>query len=163
MAGGKVLIAYITRSGNTRVIAETLHRQLGADLFEIKAAAPYPADYEQHVARAQRERDRGIEPLLAGTVAGMAGYGDLFLGFPIWGETTPSPIRSFLKAYDLRGRTIRPFITHGGYGVENSMAVLASHAPGARIEPPFVLEADQERRMLNQVKDWLGHIDGAAA
>jgi hypothetical protein len=37
--------------------------------------------------------------------------------------------------------------------------VLASHAAGARIEPPFVMEADQERRTMTQVKDWLGSIE----
>ena len=34
--GRKILVAYLTRSGNTRVIAETLHLTLNADLFEIR-------------------------------------------------------------------------------------------------------------------------------
>jgi hypothetical protein len=55
---------------------------------------------------------------------------------------------------------VRPFITHGGYGVGRSLSVLSSHAPGARIEPAFVMEADQERRTLNQVNNWLGQIKG---
>ncbi|MDO6416295.1 flavodoxin [Sphingomonas sp. BIUV-7] len=160
MTGSKTLVAYLTRSGNTRVIAETLHRQLGGDLFEIRPASPYPADYEAHVAQATRERDSGFEPRLAAKAEAIAGYDEIFLGFPIWGETAPPPIRSFLKAHDLRGKTLRPFITHGGYGVGSAPAVLTSHAPGARIEPPFVMEADQERRTLNQIKSWLGQIQG---
>lgn len=80
----------------------------------------------------------------------------MFLGFPIWGETVPAPVRTFLKAGDFRGKTIRPFITHGGFGTGDSMAVLTGHAPSARIEAPFVLEADQERRTINQVNGWLG-------
>jgi hypothetical protein len=39
------------------------------------------------------------------------------------------------------------------------MSVLASYAPEARIEPPFVMEADQERRTLDKVKGWLGEIE----
>jgi flavodoxin len=155
---GKTLVAYLTRSGNTRVIAGTLQRTLEADLFEIRPARPYPEDYEQHVAQATSERDRGFEPPLAGKVDNIDAYGTIFLGFPISGETAPPPIRSFLKAHDLRGKVLRPFITHGGYGVGSSPAVLASHAIGAAIEEPFVLEADQERRTLNQVRDWLGQI-----
>jgi FMN-dependent NADH-azoreductase len=88
----------------------------------------------------------------------VAAYATVFLGFPIWGETTPPVIRSFLRAHELSGRTLRPFITHGGYGLGNSLTVLADHAPGARIEPPFSMEADQERRTLNQVTGWLGEI-----
>jgi flavodoxin len=160
MKGSKTLVAYLTRSGNTRVIAGTLQRALGADLFEIRPARPYPEDYEQHVAQATRERDSGFEPALAARVENIGAYEQIYLGFPIWGETTPPPIRSFLKAHDLRGKTLRPFITHGGYGLGSSPAVLASHAPRARIEKPFVMEADQERRTLDRVRGWLGQING---
>lgn len=158
--GSKILTVYFTRSGNTRVVAGTISRKLGADLIEIRPAQPYPEDYEATVERARVERDRGDEPPLAGLVSDIASYETVFLGFPIWGGTTPPVIRSFLRAHDLWGRTIRPFITHGGYGLGNSLSVLASHAPGARIEPPFVMEADQERRTLNQVKSWLGQMTG---
>ena len=50
----------------------------------------------------------------------MTAYKNVFLGFPIWGETTPPVIRSFLRTHDLSGRTLRPFITHGGYGGRQS-------------------------------------------
>ena len=53
-AGSKSLVAYFSRSGNTRVIAGTIHRALGADLFEIRPAQPYPEDYEQTVEQARR-------------------------------------------------------------------------------------------------------------
>jgi flavodoxin len=158
MKNSKTLVAYLTRSGNTRVIAGTLQRALGADLFEIRPARAYPEDYEEHVAQATRERDSGFEPELARKVTDFALYDEIFLGFPVWGETAPPPIRSFLKSHDLLKKTIRPFITHGGYGVGSSLAVLNSHAPGAQIEKPFVMEADQERRTLDQVRSWLGRL-----
>lgn len=82
----KILVAYLTRSGNTPVIAGTLQRALGADLFEIRPVRPYPEDYEQHVAQATRERDSGFEPPLAGKVDNIAAYYTVFLGFSIWGR-----------------------------------------------------------------------------
>jgi flavodoxin len=154
-ASSKTLVAYFTRSGNTRVIAGTVRRALGADLFEIRPLRPYPEDYEQTVEQARQERDRGYEPPLAAKVGDIAAYDTIFLGFPIWGETAPPVIRSFLRAHDLAGRTLRPFITHGGYGPGNSLSVLESHALGTRIEPAFVMEADQERRTLDEVTGWL--------
>jgi hypothetical protein len=39
--GSRRLVAYLSRSGNTRVIAGQLARQYGADLFEIRTAIPY--------------------------------------------------------------------------------------------------------------------------
>jgi flavodoxin len=151
----KLLVAYFTRSGNTKVIAGTVQRALVADLFEIRPAKAYPEDYEQTVEQARQERDRGYEPPLAATVKDIGSYDTVFLAFPIWGETAPPIIRSFLKAHDLSGKTLRPLITHGGFGPGNSASVLKSHAPAARIEQPFIMEADQERRTLNTVTGWL--------
>src|SRR3954464_6042720 len=68
-AGSKILVAYFSRSGNTRVIAGTIHRALGTDLFEIRPAQPYPEDYEETVERARVERDRGDELHLAERVS----------------------------------------------------------------------------------------------
>jgi len=157
-AESKILVAYFSRSGNTRVIAGTIQRALAAELFEIRPDRPYPQDYDQTVEQARQERDRGHEPPLEARVPDMAAYESVFLGFPIWGETTPPVIRSFLRKHDLSGKTLRPFITHGGYGLGDSLAVLADHAPGTKIEPPFSIEADQERRTLNQVTGWLNEI-----
>ncbi|WP_420186396.1 flavodoxin [Sphingomonas elodea] len=72
MPGSKTLVAYLTRSGNMRVIAGTLQRALGADLFEIRPAQPYPEDYARHVTQAQRERDSCYAPPLAERVANFA-------------------------------------------------------------------------------------------
>ena len=112
----KVLVAYFTRTGNTRVIARQIQRALRADLFEIEPAEPYPEDYEETVAQAVRERDSGYRPPLKASVPNIGLYEVVFLGFPIWGETAPPVIRSFLSQHDLSGKTLVPFITHGGYG-----------------------------------------------
>jgi flavodoxin len=156
--GSRTLVAYFTRSGNTRVIAGQLHRELKADLFEIQPAAPYPEDYEQTVEQARRERDASVRPPLKATIPNLSTYDTVFLCFPIWGETAPPVIRSFLAAHDLSGKTVRPVITHGGYGLGDSLAVLQRHAPNANLTPAFSMEADQERRTMTQVRDWLGQI-----
>jgi flavodoxin len=157
------LVAYFSRSGNTRVIAGTIHRGLPSDIFEIKALKAYPDDYEQTVERARVERDRGIEPELEERVPDIRSYDTIYLGFPIWGETAPPIIRSFLKVHDVRDKTIRPFITHGGYGLGNSLAVLATHVPASKLEPAFSMEADQERRTINEVSRWLKANDQQSA
>lgn len=153
---GKTLVAYFSRTGNTRVIAGQIHRARGATLFEIKPAAAYPEDYEETVAQARRERDSGFEPALQARVVDMASYATVYLGFPIWGETAPPVIRSFLSNHDLAGKTLIPFLTHGGYGLGSSLAVLAAHAPQAQLlDTGLSMEADQERRTLNRVTEWL--------
>ncbi|KSB88917.1 flavodoxin [Caulobacter vibrioides] len=159
----RTLVAYFSRSGNTRVIAGQLHRELPADLFEIAPARPYPEDYEQTVAQAGREREAGFRPQLAARVPNLSAYDTVWLGFPIWGQSAPPVIRAFLAAHDLSGKTVRPFVTHGGYGLGDSLSVLRADAPGARFEPAVSMEADQERRTMNQVREWLAKARPRAA
>lgn len=152
------LVVYLSRSGNTRVIAGIIQRALKADLFEIHPARPYPDDYFDTVEQVKHEQERQDEPPLAAKAASLAAYRTVYLGFPIWDETLPPVIRTFLSQHDLSGKTVIPFITHGGYGPGNSQAELAKRAPRAQLQPAFVLEADQERRTTTQVQDWLKHI-----
>ena len=154
---GPVLVAYFSSSGNTRVIAGLLQRALGADLFEVVPATPYPEDYLATVEQARQERDRGFEPALKHRMPDIARYATVLLGLPIWGETAPSIVRSFLSAHDLGGKTLVPFITHGGYGLGSSERVIAQHAPKAMLRPAFSMQADQERHTMNLVDAWLGN------
>ena len=154
-ARSRMLVAYFSRSGNTRVVAGLIHRALGTDLFEIRPGRPYPEDYLETVEQARRERDSGYAPALDGRVSTIADYGTIFLGFPIWGETTPPVIRAFLSAHDLSGKILIPFVTHGGYGLGNSPSVLASHAPKAHLRTGFSMQADQERQTMQRVNHWL--------
>lgn len=43
-SGGCTWVAYLSRSGNTWVIAGFLQRRFRAELFEVRTAEPYPED-----------------------------------------------------------------------------------------------------------------------
>ncbi|HKT29364.1 flavodoxin [Dyella sp.] len=153
--GSRTLVAYFSRSGNTRVVAGLIHRALGTDLFEIRPARPYPQDYLETVEQARQERDTGYEPALEAKIPNIAAYDTVYLGFPIWGETTPPIVRAFLSGHDLSGKNLVPFVTHGGYGLGNSPSILASHAPRAHLRAGFSMQADQERQTMERVTGWL--------
>jgi flavodoxin len=152
-------VVYFSRTGNTRTVARHVRRILSADLFEIEPAQPYPEDYDATVAQAKSETDRGYEPPLKALVPDIGSYDVVYLGFPVWGTTVPPVIRSFLSKHDLSGKTLVPFITHGGYGRGSSMQVLTRHAPRARIVESFAMQAPQERQTVAQVARWLNRAD----
>jgi len=154
-SGARSLVAYFSRSGNTRVIAGVIHRGLDSDLLEIQPATPYPEDYFETVEQARKERDGATLPALRTPPTDLASYDTLFPGFPIWGETVPPVVRSFLSTLDLSGKTVIPFLTHGGYGPGDSRSVLTRLAARATLLPSFVMEADQERRTTERVTQWL--------
>lgn len=159
LPAGRTLVAYFSRSGNTRVVAGQVRRALQAELFEIAPERPYPDDYFATVEQAKQETDRGYEPRLMGRVADIASYGTVFLAFPIWGMTAPPVVRSFLAAYDLSGKTVIPLITHGGYGLGNSLDVVARHARGANLVDGFSMQAPQERQTIERVTEWLDRLN----
>ena len=151
----RALVAFFTRSGNTKLIASKVGRDLGADLFEIEPVEPYSEDYEATVAQAEREKQTGYEPPLKGGVGEIGAYSTVYLGFPIWGSTAPTVIKSFLSKHDLAGKDLVPLITHGGYGAGDSLAVLRRMAPKARLCRPLIIRMDQERAILREVTNWL--------
>lgn len=157
-ADGRRAVVYLSRSGNTRVLAGALARRFGADSFELRPRDPWPEDYEEMVDWASRIRDSDVA--LAET-PDLSGHDTVFLGFPIWGTALPGVMASFLRGDDLAGKTVLPFITHGGYGQGSSMDTVRSLIPGAEIVRPFVLECDQERASLRALDAWLGEVEGA--
>lgn len=151
----RALVAFYSRTGNTAVVAGQIRRATDATLFAIQTARPYPEDYEATVEQARRETTEDYLPPLEKFVADLGRYDVVYLGMPIWGMTAPPVIRSFLRAHDFSAKLVVPFITHGGYGLGNSQEVLRAHLPASDLKSPFSMEADQERRTLEQVTGWL--------
>lgn len=154
--GGESAVVYLSRSGNTRVLAGALSRRFEADLFELRPRDPWPEDYEDMVAWASRMRETAAPLPLARNLPEIAGYRMVFLCFPIWGEDLPAVTASFLRNHDLAGKTVVPIITHGGYGPGTSVETARALAPGANFTEPFVLECNQERDDLRRLDRWLG-------
>ena len=51
----KILIAYYSYSGNTKEVAEAIHKLVGGDLFEIKTEGSYPEEYRTMTTQAKKE------------------------------------------------------------------------------------------------------------
>ncbi|KAB2787203.1 flavodoxin [Brucella anthropi] len=158
---GRMLVAYFSRSGNTRVVAGQVSRALQADLFEMMPATPYPADYFETVEQARDETDRGYAPPLKARVPDIAAYTTIFLGFPVWETTAPPIVRSFLAAHDLSGNVLIPLVTHGGYGLGNSLTVVSEHASNAQLVEGFTLQGPQERQTIEEITEWLDGLSVA--
>lgn len=155
----KSLVVYFSRSGNTRVVAGLIQRDQQADLFEILPELEYPDDYLETVERSRQEVMSGFHPPLRNAVSDISQYDVVFVGFPIWGETAPPAVRAFLSGHDLSGKVVVPFIMHGGYGVGDSLQVVAQLSPGATVIQGFVMQGLQERRTMETVNEWLADLD----
>lgn len=114
-----ILIAYFSHSGNTRCAAEQIKKAVGKDIdiFEIKSAREYPTNYNACVEQAKGECADGFKPELVEKVDDINKYDIVFVGTPNWWYTMAPPVLSFLSNYDLSGKTVIPFVTHGGGGM----------------------------------------------
>jgi hypothetical protein len=50
----RILIVYLTRTRNTKAIAEIIHAKVGGALVELELLNPYPEDYQETVAQVAR-------------------------------------------------------------------------------------------------------------
>jgi len=141
----KVLIVYLSRTGNTGAIAKIIHEEVGGDMVELKLKTPYPEDYHAIVAQVVRENETGYLPPLKTKIENIQDYDTVFLGFPTWGMQLPPPMKSFLHEYDLSGKTVIPFNTNGGYGVGSSFQTVQDLCPDSNILKGFSIKGGSER------------------
>lgn len=130
---GKTLIVYFSWSGNTRAVANTIQELTGCDIVEIEVEEPYSSVYNEVTARARQELDNDIRPALVTQVKNIYKYDTLIVGTPIWSSRLAPPVKSFLAMYDLTGKKIAPFCTHGGSGMAQSVNNIRSVCPNSEI------------------------------
>ena len=117
----KILIAYFSASGVTARTAKEMAKAAGADLYEICPAEPYTAadlNWMDQKSRSTLEmNDPACRPAIAAPAADLDQYDTVFVGFPIWWYVEPRIVDTFLERYDFSGKTVIPFVTHGGGGM----------------------------------------------
>lgn len=154
----KILVAYFSRTGNTRALAEEIAEQTGAEVFEIIPAEPYPDDYDATVERFRKERAENARPAIAAEVANMEQFATVFIGFPNWGDDMPHIVYTFLEQYDLSGKTVVPFCTNGGGGFGNSLDGLKRTCPDSIVADDFECSGSRADRQQENVSKWIAEI-----
>jgi len=135
ISGKKILVAYFSCTGNTRMLAQNVAGAIGADLYEIKPAVPYTTedlDYNDETTRANVEqRDENSRPALADKNLDVAQYETIIIAYPIWWGIEPKIIDTFVESYNFSGKTIIPVCTSGGSDIRASEDHLKNLVSGA--------------------------------
>ena len=117
-----ILIAYFSKSGRTKKIAELIASEINAPLHEIITEKKYPKTYIMTILEARKEFKNNEKPALTSEIKNFDAYNKILLGFPIWWFTCPQAIISFLEKYNFSGKKIYPFCTSGGSNCEKAAA-----------------------------------------
>ena len=154
-ANKKILVAYFSYSGNTKKVADQIHKSVGGDIFEIKTADPYPTDYNAVVDQAKKEQADNYRPKLATKVENMDSYDVIFIGYPNWWGTMPMAVFTFLEEYKLSGKTIIPFCTHDGSAFGKSVEDIKKIAPQSKILDGLEILGKSVKDENKEVPEWL--------
>jgi flavodoxin len=141
----KILIVYLSRTNNTKAVAEFIQQKVGGTMVALELEKPYPADYNATVQQVARENETGYLPPLKTKIDRIEQYDVVFLGFPTWGMQLPPPVKSFLRQYSLKGKTVIPFNTNAGYGEGSSFQTVRELCPQSTVLEGFVTRGGLER------------------
>lgn len=128
-----VLIAYFSKTGNTKEIAQKIQGLTEGALIEIKPVEAYPDSYQETVTIAENEKDQNSRPKINVDLESIDQYETIFIGYPIWWHDAPMVIYTFLEQYDFSGKKVVPFCTSGGSDIEESISGIKNAIEGATL------------------------------
>jgi flavodoxin len=119
----KILVAYYSRTGTTRKVAEMLAQKLGAELEEIKDTV----DRSGIKGYLLSGRDATLKKLteLYPIAKNPADYNLVLVGTPIWSWNVSTPIRTYVTEQKNNLKSVAFFCTMGGSGDGRAFATLS--------------------------------------
>lgn len=181
-AGANILIAYFTVPetddvdtvssasrvatdngvvGNTQFIAQAIQQAVGGDLFAIETVQQYPGTHDELLDFAYNELRENARPDLASQIENLDDYNTIFLGYPNWNSDLPMPLYTFLESYDFSGKTIIPFVTHGGSGFSRTVSTIQELQPEAAVsEDGLSISRGDVADAAQQAMDWASSLVG---
>lgn len=143
----RAIVIHFSQHGNTETVAYLIQKLTDLDVLALKPVQLYPRDYKTASEQVKLENELGYLPKVSALDIDLAEIDRIFLGFPVWDEQLPPPVRSWLRsqADALAGKTLLPFATHAGNGVGQGFEQIAASCPDARVLPGLALTGGSTR------------------
>lgn len=168
--GKRTLIVYFSRRrgiyggdlkvGNTKRIADDIQRKTGGTEFEIRPVQAYPNDYDQTARLADQQRREGARPAIKGPMPDISKYDTIFIGSPVWYNTYPMVVQTFLDQVNLNSssKKVIPFTTNEGFGLGETPTILKNQYPNAKTRRGFSVRGAQAAHARHKVNRWLDRL-----
>lgn len=150
----KTLVAYFSATGTTEAVARNLAAVTGGTLYEIKPEVKYTAadlDWTVKTSRSSVEmNDRKSRPAMIKDLQDADSYDVIFIGFPVWWDTAPTIINTFLESCDFSGKTVILFATSGGSSIDKANKDFAAAYPKINWKAGKTLNYESK----DEIKKW---------
>lgn len=147
--------------GNVRFMAHVIQENTGGNLFSIETVQEYPMDSMDDLLEfAYQEKAENARPELATHIENLDEYDVIFVGYPNWNADLPMPMYTFFEEYDFSGKTIIPFVAHGGSGASRTVDTIAELEPDATvIDDPATVFWNELDDAESIVTEWVRNLD----
>ncbi|MHC4982843.1 MAG: flavodoxin family protein [Planctomycetota bacterium] len=151
----EILIAYYSRTGKTRMVAETLAALLGADVDEIRETksrrglAGYLGGIKDSMLKCEAE--------LAGQHT-LEGRTAVIIGMPVWAASPPPAVRKYLQSVSLEGKKIFGFCTYDSAGGKATLAKLADMVGGELLATLPLKKPDKDSDLEAKLEQFVARI-----
>lgn len=145
--------------GNTQYAAYVIQQNTGADVFRVEPVTPYPTEHDVLVDMAAKEQESNERPQIKDTIENFDDYSTVYIGYPIWWSDMPMIMYTFFDEYDLSGKTIIPFSTHGGSGLAGTVSSICELEPDANVyDNALSISRDDVQDAEQEITDWVNIV-----
>ena len=156
----KSLVVYYTRTGNTKIVAETIAAELGSDLEEIVDLKKRAGKLGWILAGKDSTQEKGTK--IAPTKLAPADYDLIVIGTPIWAWKPTPAIRTYIVNNDFSGKKVALFFTMDSdlkQAVDKTKGLLPNAVFVGELALSKVLEDKEETR--KKIAEWCKSIKTA--
>ena len=143
--------------GNVEYAASLIKQKTNADVFRIETVNAYPAEYKATTDQAKEEQNAKARPELKNHLDNIDKYDVIYLGYPNWWGDLPMPVYTFLDETDLSGKTVYPFVCHGGSKASSTVSTIKKLEPKAEVsQDVLTLHWNDISNADKLVDEWIG-------
>lgn len=157
----KALVVYFSWGGNTREVAKQIGEITKSKVFELLPVKPYTClrygknGVEGIEEVAKREVKEGYQPRLKALPDNLEQYDVIYVGSPCWFYTIAPPVATFLATAKLSGKTVVPFMTHGGSRMGKGVDDIKRLASKANVTEGLPISENHVKQAKNEISIWL--------
>lgn len=140
--------------GNTEIVAETIQKITGADLFKIEPVNNYPYSYQECCDLAKEELNNNVKPEIKKQINNIENYDVIYIGGPIWWGHYPRVIVTAIAGLNFVGKIVKPFTTHEGSNLGNAIEDVTKYCVGADIRAGLAIRGSEVNQKKEIIESW---------
>lgn len=148
----KRAVIYYSLTSNTKEAAESIAKQIGAELYRMETVKPMPVEKEKQMLVGGMQATFGMKPKVKGIPEQIDTFDELILGTPIWAGKNAPAINTLLKSKDVKNKITAVFTFSGGGDNDSCIQRLQKKLPNLKYT---VALADRQNELASENADKL--------